>query len=88
MIVLPVPTYTNKIKFKYTNWKGDDHEYVIQVESVEYGHYDGSGINADVRNWVLHGDVITRDGDSRDDMGTRRRTFLIEKIRDPEEILR
>lgn len=67
------------LKFKYTNWRGDDHEYVIAPEGVSYGTPD--------QRWYLNGELILRDGDPREDMGpTRRRSFVIEDIRDPEKI--
>lgn len=75
------------IKFTYVNWRGDEHEYVIKLESLEYGHYGEHGSTGSVgeMNWVLHGHVVTRDGDPRPDMGTRRRTFLLNKIQDPRD---
>lgn len=79
-----IPTYANQIKFEYTNWKGHRHTYVVEPEAVAYGPYLKGGYHetADPR-WVLHGDVVTRDGDSRPDMDTRRRTFILADIQDP-----
>ena len=90
-ITLPVGNgsdFPRHLKFKYVNWRGDDHEYVIEVEAVAYGKYDSAGADrGNPENWVIHGMVITRDGSSRPDMGpTRRRTFLLNKIRNPEEV--
>lgn len=81
---------TTRLKFRYNNWRGDDHEYVIDVESVEFGPYDKGGGTPRPREqwaWVIHGDVVSRDGDTRPDMGpTRRRTFLITDIEELERV--
>lgn len=69
-------------RFRYTNWKGSDYEYRIVVEGIEFGPYDASGATSNEPGWALHGWVITRDGDARPEMGTRRRTFLLNGIRD------
>jgi hypothetical protein len=69
-----------RVKFMYRNHRGDLHWYVVKPESIEFGPYDNNGSGArpvEEYNWVFHGKVITRDGDTRPDMGTRRRTFLI-----------
>lgn len=90
-VVIPATTayhYTGKdvlLEFDYNNWRGDDHSYVIKVESIEFGPYDKGGGTPRPRDqwsWVVHGDVITRDGEERSDMGpTRRRTFLLSDIK-------
>lgn len=65
------------IQFDYTNWKGNDYTYVIATEGVSFGQPD--------RVWYLNGDIVTRDGDPREDMGTtRRRSFIIAGIRNLE----
>ena len=75
------------VRFTYCNWRGDVHEYVVKPESIELGPYDGGGYHSNDRegepsdqHWVFHGEVVTRDGDTRPDMGTRRRTFLLGSI--------
>jgi len=91
-VTLPVGNgsdFPRHLKFRYVNWRGDDHEYVIEVEAVAFGKYDSAGAGPTVHtgNWVIHGAVLTRDGDTRPDLGNnRRRTFLISKIRNPEEV--
>jgi hypothetical protein len=68
------------VKFLYRNWKGDLHWYVVKPESIELGPYDQHGSGArpvEEYQWVFHGEVVTRDGDTRPDMGTRRRSFLM-----------
>jgi hypothetical protein len=73
------------ILFRYVNWRGEDHLYLVTPESVAYGVYDGNGQpTGHIRcyRWVLHANVRQRDGDPRLEMGpTRRRTFLLEKIK-------
>jgi hypothetical protein len=81
-----IPAYANQIEFEYTNWKGRRHTYVVVPEAVAYGPYTGMGYDqregAECQ-WVLHGDVVTRDGDSRPEMDTRRRTFVLEAVQNP-----
>lgn len=85
------PGTDRRVKFNYTNWRGDEHEYEIIVEAVEFGPYDKGGFD-DSRDrddwmWVMHGHVVTRDGDERKDMGpTRRRTFIMSGMKLVEEI--
>lgn len=76
------------VKFCYTNWRGTDYEYVVEVESFQYGRFQKGGIGCepDPRVWVLHGQVVSRDGDERPEMNPRRRTFLLHDVRDLEVI--
>lgn len=66
-------------RFWYVNWRGDDHEYVISVEGIEL-----TSTPSEYAGWTVHGDVLYRDGQARDD--TPRRSFLLEKIRDLEVV--
>lgn len=76
------------LKFRYTNWRGDEHTYVIDVEQLKVGLYRRSSTEVGP-SWLLHGYVVTRDGDPRPDMGSnRRRTFLLSGIKDIEEVAR
>lgn len=73
-----------RLAFKYVNWKGELHEYVIQPESLEFTDA-GTVAKVDPRpgmqfRWVLHGQLITRDGDPRPEMSTRRRSFDLSSI--------
>ncbi len=76
------------VQFRYTNWRGDEYEYVVEVESFQFGRFQKSGIGRepDPRVWVLHGQVITRDGNERPEMNPRRRTFLLDDVKDLEVI--
>lgn len=81
------PMTDQLIQFEYENWRGEQHEYVIEPESVVLGLYDAGGSHRDSPNrednlqLVLHGMIVTRDGDTRPHLGSRRRTFLIRKMR-------
>lgn len=67
-----------RVTFDYVNWRGDSHTYVIDPEGFEFAAYNG----ANTDRWYLHGQVVTRDGDPREDMGpTRRRSFEIDGIK-------
>jgi hypothetical protein len=75
------------VRFAYLNWQRRRHEYIIKVESVEwtdrYQVLAGTGTGGEFK-WVLHGTVVTRDGDPRRELdghpGNRRRTFLLDTI--------
>src|SRR3954447_13974728 len=79
-----VPGY---LKFKYTNWRGDDHEYILEPEPESLAAHDYPLEDGNYEfHWNLSGEVITRDGDPRDEMGdTRRRSFVIASMREIEE---
>jgi hypothetical protein len=72
----------SRLGFKYENWRGENHVYEIMPEAVECGPWDSSGQHEGrPYEWVMHGYVVTRDGDNRRDMGAnRRRTFLMRKM--------
>jgi len=71
-----------QLKFRYKNWRGVDHEYVVELT--------GAGVGVDDYNRdrpVVHAEVVTRDGDRRPEIGqNRRRTFVISEMRDMEEV--
>jgi hypothetical protein len=70
---------SSRLKFRYRNWRGVEHEYVIEPESVTFGTPD--------HRWYLNGEVVTRDGDPRPEMGpTRRRSFHLAELCDVEEL--
>jgi hypothetical protein len=76
------------VRFRYQNWRGEDHEYIVYPESFEFGPYDESGkhgnINPEDKTWVFHGNVLSRDGEQR--VETPRRTFLLSKMREVERV--
>ena len=75
------------LAFDYTNHRGDSHRYVIEPEKIECGPYDQGGLNEQLERWVLHGKVITRDGDRRAELGQqRRRTFQMDGLRNIENV--
>jgi hypothetical protein len=63
------------IRFGYKNWRGDEHVYIVLVESIEFGRYDSE----DKPRWNLHADVGERSGERKPQ---HRRTFLIDNIYD------
>lgn len=72
------------LKFRYVNWRGRRHEYVVEPIGIELFERQGAGTH-----WTLHANVVTRDGDPRPEMGpTRRRSFMMTGIRDLEEVRR
>lgn len=72
-------TQGQRLKFQYLNWRGNEHKYVVDVEELTWG--------APENRWYLSGQVVTRDGDSREEMGpNRRRSFHVEKVLHPEVV--
>jgi hypothetical protein len=72
------------VQFIYTNWKGQTYNYVVKPESIEFAPYDTAThrqIEGAEPRWLFHGEVVTRDGDTRPNMGTRRRSFLLYGMR-------
>lgn len=66
----PAPTL---LVFDYINWRGEQHQYAMQVESISFGSPDA--------RWYLNGWLVTRDGDPRPEMeGNRRRSFLLTDV--------
>jgi hypothetical protein len=74
----------DEISFRYLNWRNEEHEYCVKVESISIGTYDAGGMHTnlplrpDNLQFVLHAEVMTRDGVDR----PARRTFIVGKIRD------
>src|SRR6188768_2909068 len=70
------------VEFEYVNWRGNQYTYVVDVEAISIAGQDPGGYSSDPadQQFILHGDVVTRDGDTRPEMGTRRRSFMIQKI--------
>lgn len=72
--VQPQGTPFQVLRFRYTNWRGAAHTYAIVPEGTSYEKLATTGDS----RWMLHGHVITRDGDPRQEMGSnRRRSFAI-----------
>jgi hypothetical protein len=66
--------------FRYTNWKFEPHDYVVQVESVVWAPYPGADSSQDPE-WLLNGKIVTRDGDARPEINpNRRRTFKMAEM--------
>lgn len=61
--------------FKYKNWHGDDHEYLVIPDDISVGVTD-----YDRGELVLNAIFLNRDGDVREDVIERRRTFVVKDI--------
>jgi hypothetical protein len=77
----------DRIKFKYTNWRDERHEYVVQVESIHFDPGSGGWYGPGSGGWYLNGETITRDGDPREDMGVRRRSFYLNDLEAVEKVI-
>jgi len=70
------------LAFDYTNWRGDDHYYIVQPQSIGLGKAE-----EDKGELVLNAFLVTRDGDLRLELGNiRRRSFIVNKIRNLKEV--
>jgi hypothetical protein len=82
------------LKFDYKNWKGEEHTYVIALDMRDAFRMQfmkpgvlGREVSAEEMTWHVSGNVVTRDGDPRTEMGpTRRRSFILTKMRNIEEV--
>lgn len=84
-----VPVGATALQFKYVNWRDHLHEYVIQPESVTWSTVGNpvEGARGERDAWMLHGWVITRDGDPRPEMDpSRRRSFELAKLQEVAEV--
>lgn len=64
------------LQFEYTNWRGEEHLYVIDPEErLQFF----APIDATVETWFLSGTVQMMDGHDRE--GHPRRSFELAKIR-------
>jgi hypothetical protein len=74
------------LKFKYVNWRGEDHEYLLKPEP------ESLTVHANKQShWTISGRVIERDGKPHphsDGIVRVRRTFELHKIRNLQEIER
>lgn len=73
------------VRFAYTNWRGEDHIYEVDVESFQFGPYHKGGFIPNAPEaahvWVMHGHVVKRDDMIRVNPGGTRRTFVLTGIR-------
>lgn len=87
-----ISTFADTVAFRYVNWRGDNHRYEVRPESLAFGPYTETGgpypgtgkpgLGSIPKKWVLHAQVVTRDGEKR----PGRRTFLISKIQTPTRV--
>lgn len=88
---------TRILKFRYVNWRGVDHEYVVNfghpdtdctLELTEMGDPENEGQDTERSvHLLLSGCVISRDDDPRPDMDhVRRRSFIVSRMRNIEPV--
>jgi hypothetical protein len=85
------PVGSTVLKFQYKNWKGVEHEYVVDFARGWKPGWAISKRDSDSHpcepHLVMSGEVIERDGDSRPEMGdNRRRTFIASEMRNIEVV--
>jgi hypothetical protein len=66
-------------RFYYKNWRGENHVYKVQVQSVRYGEV---GYPAPKKDWLLDATVVDRDSKYR----PGERTFVLNNIRHVEVV--
>ena len=75
-----------QLEFQYLNYHGRNHVYLIEVEGMDFklGVRTESAIED---AWYINGNVVTRDGDTRPEMGpTRRRSFRLDRMHSIREV--
>lgn len=78
-----------EIEFRYLNWRGDEHTYVLRIESIEFGYYGGHSEPGNEEEWLMSGLNISRDGESRKNSPTAgwpRRTFRMSEMREVKKV--
>jgi hypothetical protein len=69
------------LRFNYKNWRGEEHEYLIDPEPHSLGlRWEGDHEGS----WVISGRCLLRDGEQRPDWP--RRTFKVVDMKDVEEV--
>jgi hypothetical protein len=71
------------LKFKYKNWRGEHHTYIIDPEPGSLV-FKAPGSGVDETSWTISGRCLMRDGEQRADWP--RRTFKLSGMRDIEQI--
>lgn len=73
------------LRFRYTNWNGEDHEYIVRPTRADLQTLQNAQEDGPVP--CLHANILLRDGDPRYEMlGSRRRSFRIASMTELEEI--
>lgn len=72
-----------KLRFTYTNWKGEKHVYVVEPYSFQWTTVMVKvAVEASEFHWVINAKCLTRDGEVR----KVRRTFILSQMKDVEEV--
>jgi hypothetical protein len=71
------------LQFTYTNWRGDEHTYLILPMTIAYelGSFEAEGADRSWA-WVLRAQVIQRDGEDRPGI----RSFRLTGLNDLKEV--
>lgn len=72
------------LKFRYVNHNDEEHTYVIKPEPGLH-FLPGSALRPQLaeKHWSISGHVLTRNGEDRNNV---RRTFVLVKMQDLEEV--
>jgi len=71
-----------KLQFTYTNRRGEEHVYLVEPYDLQWTTVMMMEEGQPERHWVINAKVLTRDGEVR----KVRRTFIITRVRDVEEV--
>lgn len=72
-----------KLSFRYENWRGGEHLYVVIPESIQFREIETSYYSRSLElHWVLHAFVFSRDGKLR----RGRRSFILSNLKEITEV--
>lgn len=74
-----------RLRFKYTNWRGHEHDYLVEPQTLVYQWVevaDSTTVPSEP-HWIVNARMISRDGEPRR-VGTR--SFILANMRDIEEV--
>lgn len=66
---------SKKLRFRYVNWKNDEHEYLVTPEDIVFGDYPPGEHEF---HWFMNALVHEKDGSRRSK--PLRRSFLLSKL--------
>lgn len=75
----------NKLQFRYTNWRGEEHLYLVEPQAISFV----KAASDDGPAWYLHALCLQRDGESRRGHADQfpRRSFKLKDLESVNEVV-